>query len=271
MTYQPSSCTFRSVSEASYKHASQQIDSTFEMAQHYSQQHNISIDDAMNKFIPDYDEVKWKAVRLEGHDSVVGDIITSDCISICCNSLIKNGLYNDSIALGMTCKTVAKYNNKNTKTMTHSGDEKTDYGLRHTITFNNDLSQELELLSQDHTFYIVSAPWKNSKSDLIHTLTTTEPILEIRTEDNQKVLKRFILPQDYSKSTKSATACVNAEIKYIHSEKKWHVKICRDFIHGFADNTKMLYDDIENLHKIIEPGEAIGEAEAEPSPKRKKL
>jgi len=261
MTYQPSSCTFRSVSETSYKHASQQIDSTFEMAQHYSQQHNISMDDAMYKFIPDYDEVKWKAVRLEGHDSVVGDIITSDCISICCNSLVKNGLYNDSIALGMTCKTVAKYNNKNTKTMTHSGDEETDYGLRHTITF---LSEEH--LSEDHTFYIVSAPWKNSKSDLIHTLTSTEPILEIRSEDNQKVLKRFILPQDYSKSNESATACVNAEIKYIHSEKKWHVKICRDFIHGFADNTKMLYDDIENLGKIIEPGEPI----TEPSQKRKK-
>lgn len=56
--------------------------------------------------------------------------------------------------------------------------------------------------------FVISAPWQGGKPKQIKTLIDTNPILEIRTEDGDK-LRRYIIPQDYSEAS-NKTICVNA-------------------------------------------------------------
>ena len=242
-----SSNAYRQSATISTLKQQKQMQENYELAYSYSQNHNVDIDDAYKQFIPEYN--KWNNIRLEGYDSKVGDIIKSKKIMICCNSLLKNGLYNDTIGLHINNisnaenifepgfernnYTAVTYNKKHNQFMSHSGDNMNEYGLEHCITLDS---------KNFNKGYVISAPWKNKKEDLISTLYTTNPILEIRTEDD--VLSRYVIPQDYSNSEDN-TACVNAEITF--KDDMWTVKIRRDFIKGYADNTNLLIQEISKL------------------------
>ena len=285
----PTSAVFRASSQVENEKQQTLFTCNFESAKTYSTANKVSMNVAMSKIVPDFD--KWQHVRLQGHDSNVGDIIKADKIIICCNSKVINGLYNDTILVQLKSSnnlfinindvreivepgmnhnnyinkdTVVTYDKPKSYNMTHSGDKFNTYGLQHIIEFNKD---------KFTTGYIISSPWKSSSADKISTLTATNPILEIRTEDENMdenldenviidaaaaaaepdnivkdpILKRFILPQDYTEGGDN-TACINAEIKYDVAEKKWIVKIRRDFINGFANDTKTLVSDIYKLN-----------------------
>ena len=226
----PSSQLFRSISGNEYVHATQSIEETFVMAQQYSETNHVSLQDAYSAVLPGYDELKWKAVALQP-DCVVGDVIVSDKISICCNSLLNDRLYNDTIivAKGRNGIESATYQNMYTSYMTHSGDEHTEYGLRHTVSFGPNFE----------VGYMISAPWNKEKAERIEVLNITNPILEIRTEDD--VLRRYIIAQDYM-SGGDHTACAN--VKIVHEHGKWKVTMIRQFVHGFADNTARMVREL---------------------------
>lgn len=235
--YSPSSQAFRSASLQEYQYASQLVDYNIQSAQAYSEANNVSIEDALHSVIPDYEDVMWQNVVLEKTDLKVGDIITSKKISICCNSMVVENVYNDSIVLSKDGK-VATFLEKHCDAITHSGDKYTEYGLKHTITFTPENDKD------EQYFYVITAPWSYSKASPIETLQVTQPILEIRTQD-QEEKKRFIIPQDFSEKNDNVTACVNAVICY--KNKEWSVCIHRNLIKGFAENIPLLKSEIANL------------------------
>ena len=240
------------VSSEHDSHATQSMFDTFDMSvRTYSKSHNVSLSEARKQVIPGYDDDRWNLIRLEGYDSKVGDTITSSKVSVCCNSLFENQLYNDTFAVGFKKFLIpgddsdvtmfnVTYNKMNSPYFTHSGDEFPEYGLRHRISILDDID----------TTYILSAAWNKSKPRPLSTLDETKPILEIRTEDEDEnnqdqptILKRYILPQDYGRSGDS-TACVNAKITYDKDTKKYTVTLCRDFIKGFADDIKTVSNEL---------------------------
>lgn len=71
-------------------------------AQVYSANHNVSIDEAFKALCPIMTNGRhsnWKAFELEGVDSKIGNEFNSSKIMIYCNSLLINGLYNDTIGV----------------------------------------------------------------------------------------------------------------------------------------------------------------------------
>ena len=150
--------------------------------------------------------------------------------------MVVENIYNDSIVLSKDGK-VATFLEKHCNVITHSGDKYTEYGLKHTITFTPENDKE-------QYFYVITAPWKNSQASPIETLQVTQPILEIRTED-QEEKKRFIIPQDFREKDNNITACINAVICYKNNE--WSVCIHRNLIKGFAENIPLLKSEIAKL------------------------
>ena len=267
-----SSAAYRSASQNDAEYQQGLWAANYHSAHVYSQAHHVSVTDAMSQVVPEFN--KWKHVRLEGHDSNVGDIIYADKVSICCISLLKNGLYNDTIAVKLYNPSklniqtqepganqnqiknnsdeneVVTYNKKTSDSMSHSGDKHVTYGLEHIIDLKS---------TDEQKFYVISAPWKNSKPEALVTLIPTNPILEIRAENvvanaanaaaaaSEPELKRFVIPQDYAESG-GYTACVNAEITFNPVISKWKVQIRRDFIMGFADDIDTLVSEVKKLH-----------------------
>lgn len=240
---------FRVSSECDSQATQTVFDSYDDSVRTYSKNYNVSFAEAQRKVIPGYDDDRWNIVRLEGHDSNVGDTITSSKVSVCCNSLFENQLYNDTFAVGFKDVVVpgetdsktthyVTYNNMNSPYFLHSGDEFPEYGLRHCISILGDID----------TTFILSAPWKKSGPAALKTLNDTKPILEIRTEDKVEDsdsvrLRRYVLPQDYTRSG-NATACVNAKITLDKDTNKYTVTLCREFIKGFADDIKMVASEL---------------------------
>lgn len=230
-----------------------------ESAQTYSQQNNVSMDQAYKVFIDDYDE--WKDVEIDDMDMLVGTTMKAATLELCCNSRVINQLYNDTIVVALyhnnnennenkepgmeisppTCIT---YKKKVDRNMVHSGDHFVDYGLRHIIKFTgHDFSSA----------YIISSPWSNGHSTNVAELDKTDPILEIRVEDGDGVKKRYVIPQDYTQGFRH-TACVNAVLTYDENEnerERWKVTVRRDFIHGFADEPETLIQNVQNVQNIL--------------------
>lgn len=246
-----------------------------ESAQTYSQQNHVSMDQAYRVFIDDYDE--WKDVEIVDVDIQVGTILHAAKLQVCCNSRLNHQLYNDTIAIHL-CKKCKKcknninepgmkgvieeneeneikyvtYRKKVDGSLTHSGDQQIDYGLRHTIKLEN---REYE--NNENKIYIISSPWWNGHAANVAELDKTEPILEIRVEDRNGLKKRYVLPQDYTQGFRH-TACVNAVLTYKNKNdendeeekgERWQVTIRRDFIHGFADEPETLIENVQNILK----------------------
>ena len=233
----PSSAGYRDSSNREYVQQ-QTIMSTLEPeATLFSATHNVSMDEAYSQLSRDYD--RWRAVRLEGYDSHVGDRFQSKNITIVCNSLLREGLYNDTIGIYLDneMRSVATYKNRKTEWMQHSGDKATEYGLEHIIELTE---------TAEHRFqrgYVVSAPWRSSRPLPVRVLADTNPVLEIRTEDDG-VLRRFVIPQDMTLGG-DRTACVNAQIQ--REGYLWTVEIRRDYIMGFADDPELLCQETARI------------------------
>lgn len=240
----PSSSAYRSSAKSDSVQQNAKRKLFEESAQIYSQQNNVSMDQAYKVFIDDYDE--WKDVTIDDIDLQVGTTLKAAKMEMCCNSRVYNQLYNDTIAVGYkndekepgseSDKICVTYKKKVDRTMTHSGDKLVDYGLRHIIRFTDDFQS---------TVFIISSPWLNGHSTNVAELDKTDPILEIRVEDGNGVKKRYVIPQDYTQGFRY-TACVNAVIK--KDKNEWQVTIRRDFINGFADDPETLIENVQRIN-----------------------
>lgn len=236
-----------------------------ESAQSYSQENNVSMDQAYRVFIDDYDE--WKDVEIDDVDIQVGTVLHAAKLQVCCNSRLNHQLYNDTIAIhiynennedmnqpGMKDVRYVTYKKKMDGNMSHSGDQRIDYGLRHVIKLEsdrNDKNNQNDDNKNENKFYIISSPWLNGHATNVAELDKTEPILEIRVEDGNGVKKRYVIPQDYTQGFRH-TACVNAVLTYKDEDdkdererEKWQVTVRRDFIHGFADDPETLIKNVQ--------------------------
>jgi hypothetical protein len=210
----------------------------------------ITVDDAMAKLNPNWNDDKWKVVELEKDDLTVGQIITtSEFPGIVTNSKLKNGAYNDTLVMMVPegkdevteCVT---YLYRSSENALHSGDirnDKLEYNLRHTI----------KVTPSKKTGALISSGWKNRCAIPIGNLIPTEPVLEIRTSDagdKGKSLKRYVIPQDFADGD-NHTACVSAVFWYTEETKMWSIKLVREFIFGFADTPDILETYVKKIVK----------------------
>jgi hypothetical protein len=221
------------------------IDKFAENVRIFSIQHNITEAKATEMLTKNNDFDKWAFISPEPSDSNVGDTFTSNIPpTIVCASLKKDGVYNDTLAISISQD--GTYNAATYKYsglgLRHSGDTHTRYGLEHKIDNINEANK---------TIYIISAPWINGCKGPVNILYSTQPILEIRTENIERegeeetsILKKMIIPHDYSKSNEK-TACINAIIRY--DKGKWTTTIERIFIEGYADDIPKLIEEIKTL------------------------
>ena len=212
LEYRTSSTLERSISTA-------KKEKNISTAKILSAKKGISVDDAMQEINPNWNEEKWTLIELNDNDSKIGEEFTTESLSICCNSLLTDKIYNDTI--GIFNEKGVSYKDRYNDYMIHSGDILTPFGLRHKIEFKKEY-----IGSEDYVGYIISSPWLAGKSYPISSLIKTNPILEIRTEDNDNK-KRFVIANDYSNGD-NFTACVNAKITY--KNNLWTIKIVKKFI-----------------------------------------
>ena len=231
--FRQASCTERQITEdniACYR----------EQAIALMESEGISYHDAMSQLDKNWSENQWTALEIKEGDLKPGDIIYSEKPPIlCCNSLLKDGLYNDTVLqMGQDAVT---YRHRNNGMATHSGDVSTPYGLRHTVTFNSNVQ----------CCHSISTPWLNSRPMPISTLVTTEPVFEVRTFiDN--IMTRQVIGQDYSIGEKN-TACVNARVTKM-SDILWKIEIMTHFLEsGFADDIPSLVRGVELIPLLVEP------------------
>jgi hypothetical protein len=240
-----SSDFYRASSQEEEVHSAQLVRDYTPSAQQYASDHNVSLEEALNKVLSDdghnADETLWTGVPLDENDSSVGTVIKGKKITLVCNSVLTD-MYNDTFAAEVTgdTSTFVTYRNLKSYKNIHSGDIHTPYcgkGLRHKIQFTD------EGRDVNTTTFILSAPWISSRKDLVSNLIKTRPILEIRV-DNDGKLERFIVPQDFSSGGQS-TACACAMVTW--DGEYWTVKILREFINGFADDVNTSISDLKKL------------------------
>jgi hypothetical protein len=235
-----SSKDFRSCSSCDRAKTESKYESVFGAAHQLSQSHGLNFNEAMTRISPSWKKDKWATVVPEVEDSKVGDVITTKSLFVCCNSIL-NGMYNDTIGVFIDKITDSHvtYSKKLSSNMIHSGDMNITYGLRHEITLSpSNLDGKVG--------YIVSSPWVSGRSRPITELATTCPIFEICTEDDG-VLKRYIIPQDFSEGGNN-TACVNAEITF--NDGMWKITLKRDFIGGFASDMFALVLNLRHMANV---------------------
>ena len=204
----------------------------------------ITVDEAMEKLNPNWNDDKWKVIELEKDDLTVGQIITtSEFPGIVTNSKLENGAYNDTIVMMIPDDKDKKtdcvtYLSRSSENAFHSGDIRNDhlaYNLRHTI----------KVTPSKKTGVLISSGWKNRSSIPIGHLIPTEPVLEIRTSEAGS-LKRYVIPQDFADGD-NHTACVSAVFWYTEETKMWSIKLVREFIFGFADTPDILETYVKKI------------------------
>ena len=209
----------------------------------YAHDHGISLDEAYNHVLAqagyDAEEVKWTRVPLNDTDSAIGAEIKGKKISVVCNSMLKDGLYNDTYLTAITGENSTSVTFRQLKSQynTHSGDKHTPYGLRHVMDCGG-------TPDVDTRMFVLSAPWIVGKKDHVQKLSTTQPILEIRV-DNDGELRRYIIPQDFSGGERY-TACASAMVTW--DGEFWKVKILQKFINGYADDVQTSISDLKQIN-----------------------
>jgi hypothetical protein len=234
-----SSDVYRNMSDSSRALSAVAWENATPLAAAYSLANNVSEEVARQAIDPDYETHRWERIPLQGEDSKVGDQIRSPKVQLVCNSLLY-GLYNDTYATQNNPTAYVTYRMRHSGTMDHSGDQQTTYGLRHTIG----------LYKPDcvgSTVHILSASWTSGQCGPVALLTSTQPILEIRTEAMDGTLARYVIPQDFSRGGEM-TACVNARATW--DGEMWVVTIMQEFVRGFADDVPASIADIAQLQSM---------------------
>ena len=66
---------------------------------------------------------------------------------------------------------------------------------------------------------------------------------------DNKIRKRFIVPQNFLCDDNNKTAFLTARVEYNNEKKTWTATICNDFISGFANDIEASYNDIKKLYE----------------------
>jgi hypothetical protein len=234
-----SSAGYRQASANDHITSSGYIEDATPMAIHYAEEHGTSLDDALRVVLDskklDSNDIMWNRIELEPEDVQVGTVFICKGIQVCTNSKRIGGRYNDTYAVSKS-KQFMNYNKKSCDWAAHSGDISTEYGLRHTLIFTKEINN-----MANEEVYIFSASWLSGKKENINVLTETHPIMEFRTTSDDKTLKRFVIPQNFTTGG-NYTSCAGAKIT--HDGENYRVEVISVFCGGFADDINTSITDI---------------------------
>jgi len=215
------------------------IEEATPMAMHYAEEHGTSLDDALRVVLDskklDSNDIMWNRIELEPEDVQIGTVFTCKGIQVCTNSKRIGGRYNDTYAVSRK-KQFINYLSKGCAWAGHSGDISTEYGLRHTLIF----TEEINNMANEEV-YVFSASWLSGKKENINVLTETHPIMEYRTTSSDNTLKRFVIPQNFT-TDGNHTSCAGAKIT--HDGENYRVEVISVFCGGYADDINTSFTDI---------------------------
>jgi len=208
-------------------------------AMHYAQEHGTSLDDALRVILDskkvDSNDIMWNRIELEPEDVQIGTVFICKGIQVCTNSKRIGGRYNDTYAVSRK-KQFINYQSKGSSWAGHSGDISTEYGLRHTLFF----TEEIKNMANEEV-YVFSASWLSGKKENINVLTETHPIMEFRTTSSDNTHKRYVIPQNF-KTDGNHTSCAGAKIT--HDGENYRVEVISVFCGGYADDINTSFTDI---------------------------
>jgi hypothetical protein len=234
-----SSAGYRQASANDHVTSCGYIEEATPMAIHYAEEHGTSLDDALRVILDskklDSNDIMWNRIELEPEDVQIGTVFICKGIQVCTNSRRNGGRYNDTYAVSRK-KQFINYLSKGSIWAGHSGDISTEYGLRHTLIFTEEINN---MANED--VYVFSASWLSGKRENINVLTATEPVMEFRTISSDNSLKRYAIPQNF-KTDGNHTSCAGAKIT--HDGENYRVEVISVFCGGYADDINTSITDI---------------------------
>jgi hypothetical protein len=258
MTDELSSKKFRDDCVSDHVTSSAYVEDATPMAMEYAEKHCTPFDEALRVVLDskklDSNDIMWNRIELEPEDVQIGTVFICKGIQVCTNSKRIGGRYNDTYAVSKS-KQFMNYNKKSCDWAAHSGDISTEYGLRHTLIF----TEEINNMANEEV-YIFSASWLSGKKENINVLTETHPIMEFRTTSDDKTLKRFVIPQNFTTGG-NYTSCAGAKIT--HDGENYRVEVISVFCGGFADDINTSITDIithfnkQSTDDMMDGGEAV--------------
>ena len=233
-----SSAGFRQASANDHITSSGIFEDATPKAIEYAKEHDTSLDDAYKVILgyKKYNDASWNRIKLEPGDVKVGTIFKCKGIQVCTNSERIGGRYNDTYAVSINKKKFISYNKRSCEYAGHSGDISTEYGLRHTLIFTEEINNMI-----NEEVYVFSASWLSGKKENINVLAETHPIMEFRTTSNDNTLKRFVIPQNFT-TDGNYTSCAGAKIT--HDGENYRVEVISVFCGGYADDINTSITDI---------------------------
>jgi hypothetical protein len=262
-----SSAGYRQASANDHVTSCAYVDDATPMAMKYAEEHGTSLDDALRVVLDskklDSNDIMWNRIELEPEDVQIGTVFICKGIQVCTNSKRIGGRYNDTYAVSKS-KQYINYNIKMCKCAAHSGDITTEYGLRHTLIFTEEINN---MVNQE--VYVFSASWLSGKKENINILTATEPVMEFRTTSSDNTLKRFAIPQNF-KTDGNHTSCAGAKIT--HDGENYRVEVISVFCGGYADDINTSITDIithfnkQPTDDMMGGGEAVVHSMVDDSP-----
>ena len=262
------SAGYRQASASDHVTSCAYVEEATPMAMQYAEEHGTSLDDALKVVLDakqlDSNDIMWNRIELEPEDVQIGTVFICKGIQVCTNSKRIGGRYNDTYAVSKTKKYI-NYNKKSCEWAGHSGDISTEYGLRHTLIFTEEINS-----MADEEVYVFSASWLGGRKENINVLTETHPIMEFRTTSNDNTLKRFVIPQNFTTGG-NYTSCAGAKIT--HDGENFRVEVISVFCGGYADDIHTSIADIithcnkhQNTDDMMGGGEAAVHSMADDSP-----
>jgi hypothetical protein len=211
----------------------------------YAKEHDTSLDDALKVILGSkYNDANWNRIELEPEDVRIGTVFICKGIQVCTNSKRIGSRYNDTYAVSRT-KRYINYNNKGCVWAGHSGDISIEYGLRHTLTFTEEINNMV-----NEEVYVFSASWLSGKKENINVLTETHPIMEFRTISSDNTLKRYVIPQNFNTGS-NHTSCAGAKIT--HDGENYRVEVISVFCGGYADDIRTSIADVIAHYGVQQP------------------
>ena len=253
-----SSAGYRQASASDHVASCAYIEDATPIAMKYAEEHGTSLDNALRVVLDskklDSNDIMWNRIELEPEDVQIGTIFTCKNIQVCTNSKRIGGRYNDTYAVSKS-KEYINYLKKCCAWAGHSGDISTEYGLRHTLIF----TEEINNMVNDEV-YVFSASWMSGRKENINVLAETHPIMEFRTTSNDNTLKRFVIPQNFT-TDGNYTSCAGAKIT--HDGENYRVEVISVFCGGYADDINTSITDIITHFNKQSTDDMMGGGEAD--------
>ena len=268
------SAGYRQASASDHVTSCAYVEEATPMAMQYAEEHCTPLDEALRIVLDakglNSNDIMWNRIELEPEDVQVGTVFICKEIQVCTNSKRIGGRYNDTYAISKT-KNYINYRNKSCVWAGHSGDITTNYGLmqnndglRHTIQFTKEINNMV-----NEEVYVFSASWLGGRKENINILAETHPVIEFRTTKNDNVLKRYVIPQNFTTGG-NYTSCAGAKIT--HDGENYRVEVISVFCGGFADDISTSITDIithfnkQSTDDMMGGGEAVVHSMVDNSP-----